>query len=599
MTLLISPNTITLWPPDSCPIPRRSRTRAAPDLGDPARYIRVDRIPIVDILERKVVKYDDNGHPHRVTEQVDEDQLRRILHNSRLRAKRGEFGIVFLGHTDDDGPELDQPPVVGYLSDYEEGIHEGVPTILASMYIDKEACSDIVLHGKQLNPSAVPRQFPRRSAEIMGIESPHAFIDSVGLLKRTPERMLGYVSSLSHLSNRCSVTCFDCPDCAEKGGRDMPATRGKRPVNPKDVRRTLAKRALGLIDALVQHAIDGEEEGMPVDDELPPEEFDEGPPDDEEELPPLGDEPEQEAEHNQEEAYLEGEDEGMEEMEGEPPMEDEESMEGEEEEPEQLCAACNGTGRAPHGVHGRPERMEHEQEHEPRPRRPRRFATQSPAEGDVESMRLEAGMAGPYTAIPKTEGDEGGRMRKPPKPKPTGTPQSLPPAARMRQDSERIGMSRFQKIVDGQAKEIEALKARLNSADQRAEQATVEQQVIQLEAEGYILDRPTEVARLSAMAPEARASEITRMRKYQSRSPVAQVPIPNFWGDTGGNTLPRQPTAQQTMELSAEDQSYGVRGWTAARFARSLETDAEYQRTEGLDRGMAAISRMRAAATDN
>src|SRR5208282_813941 len=177
----------------------QSRYRG-PNLSDSSRFVRVSQVPIIDTLERTYFKKGKNGKAVRVRESVDEDQLDVILENSRLRADRGKYSILSLGHTDDDGPETSQPHFCGYISNFEKGEYEGRPTILADIFIDRKDC----------DPSATLRQFPRRSAEVMNLEKPDGYIDIVSLLKRVPERDLGLVTH--QFSKKDNVSRFVCPD---------------------------------------------------------------------------------------------------------------------------------------------------------------------------------------------------------------------------------------------------------------------------------------------------------------------------------------------------------------------------------------------------
>lgn len=163
-----------------------------PNIRDGSRYACTYRVPVVDCLERVVTRHDHEGRPYRVTERLDEDQIRTILANTQDRAARGEYGPIFLGHTNDDGAEIDQPPLVGYLADYELGQHNGNTAILATMCLDRAECAKLKLNGEPATPEALLAQFPRRSGEIVAMEKPHGFIDSVAMMKRTRSARWGW-----------------------------------------------------------------------------------------------------------------------------------------------------------------------------------------------------------------------------------------------------------------------------------------------------------------------------------------------------------------------------------------------------------------------
>lgn len=140
-----------------------------PNLDDPKLFDRHPGVPILDVHER-------GGRV------VDEARLRLVAANSNARAARGELGLLLIGHTTEDGKEIDQPPLAGYVQNYAMGTHDGRPCILADLFYRRD------------KPEAF--DYPRRSVEVVYSDKAPAdnFIDAVALLRRTPERPLGLVS---------------------------------------------------------------------------------------------------------------------------------------------------------------------------------------------------------------------------------------------------------------------------------------------------------------------------------------------------------------------------------------------------------------------
>jgi hypothetical protein len=222
------------FPTSSSGVTVESKPRS-PRLDNPIQYRKIDKIPIIDTLERTFYKTNKAGKKVKVRESLDEKQLRVLCKNSHFRDKRGDHAILAVGHTDDEGKEADQPPFVGYASNFQMGQHNGRPAILADLYIDTEEC----------DPDRLTKQFPRRSAEIVGLSSPGGFIDIVSVLKRTPERDLGLVAHATFSSHK-NVSRFMCPDCAQEESKLADGDRKKK----------ILKNALELIKQLAENIID-------------------------------------------------------------------------------------------------------------------------------------------------------------------------------------------------------------------------------------------------------------------------------------------------------------------------------------------------------
>lgn len=205
---------------------------------DSDKYVKIAGVPILDVHERDFFRafYDESGNKtvKKVKEVVEVDQLTRLARNSQENAERGDYGLVFLGHTDDDGPEKDQPEIVGFMKNYRIGNHVDRPTIFADLYIkgDKDKAENLMF------------QFPRRSAEVIRKNHTDGYVDSLALIKRAPERSLGLIADLYH-KTKTQIDRFMCPECeAESGGQDMGAVMNDQLL--KKVSKSLVS-ALGSI----------------------------------------------------------------------------------------------------------------------------------------------------------------------------------------------------------------------------------------------------------------------------------------------------------------------------------------------------------------
>ncbi len=609
---------------DPSRIPRRGKPRP-PDLRNHRRFVRLRRVPVIDVNKRTYRKGDQV-----VEENLDHDQLQTICRNSQARADKGEYGLVLLGHTTDGGKEIDQPPVVGFLDHFRVGEHGGRPTILSDMFIYKDS-----------DPSQVLRQFPRRSAEIIGLEEPDGYVDALSLIKRAPERDLGLIThyALNHDATRdfgaavryrskSRVYRFHCPP-----GRFCPEHHEESshmPVNPRSGK--MATHLLDLLKQVVMGIIEevaepsggglGEEPGLGEPSGMEPSG-----------LEPSGMEPSglgepSGFEEGEEEGFEEGEEAEFEEEEGEEEMEPSEPSNFRYRQP------------AAHGRHERPSRHRHDPSDpsgdpsEPsEPRRLRRHerpsrnaATQTlkspkiPTRPVSKHKRLDpegqpkryddaGGMGGggsgtggsgypspqssstPFAAgrRPQVEGTKA-RLRKErevTRDEPSRT------RSRMRKDSERTAVSRYQQENSVLRERVSQLEEFVQDAKSQARQAVVERQIIQLESEGILLDREEEVARLSRFRSDKEvAREVKRMRKRYTRSPVGQPMLPNIWEDVGGAGGPdriRDLSPQEQANLDTDDQGCEIVGSGIARFAATLPAEE----TNGFmeERGMKAVSR--------
>lgn len=163
---------------------------------------------------------------------------------------------------------------------------------------------------------------------------------------------------------------------------------------------------------------------------------------------------------------------------------------------------------------------------------------------------------------------------------------------RMRQDSERTSVTRYQQENSVLRERIRRLEERAQESDRQAREALMERHIIQLESEGFILDRPAEVTRLARCANDKEVSrEIKRIRRYYRQSPVGQPPIPAVWSDMGGQSQERELTDHQVAELDTDAQGIEIVGSGIARFAASQPDDKVNGYLE--DRGIQAVSRFK------
>jgi hypothetical protein len=112
--------------------------------------------------------------------------------------------------------------------------------------------------------------------------------------------------------------------------------------------------------------------------------------------------------------------------------------------------------------------------------------------------------------------------------------------------------------------ENESLKSRLDALDTERREARIEQRVMQLEYEGYELDRPREVSRFMKLTDDEVTQEIEHIRKFYRQSPVGQPMIPGLEGDLRANDpasrVPSRFSLASVMEPGEEDSIPGQLG---------------------------------------
>ena len=495
-----------------------------PKLNDAARYARVERVPIIDTLERTYLKTTKDGNQVRIYESVDKAQLKKIFENSKRAEENGDYGLIFVGHTDDSGKETDQPPKVGYIANHQLGEHNGRPTILADVYIDKEKCRRF---GKKYFDSSFTvddllDEFPRRSAEVVALSKPVGYIDSVALLKRTPERQLGTIASQFKIKSE-SVYRFECPACKkEKMSLQSSMMEHQARQDKVKSKRDVFKSSLKLVEQLGNHLFDEEANGEPEDssESTSSELFNE--PSDEPSEPMLGEEPSMSSTAKSKMSKAGPSEPNYEEY----PSSTSSSSSSEASEPSEAS-----------GDPSHPGTKNHRKEH----REPSRM---DPSEPSKKKSKLNAGSAastpGPTTSIPKLEKSK---------------MSSHKDKSRMKDDDERISSSRFARQLEESRKLNSQLAARLDQIDAEKREAINERKLVQLQAEGYELDRAEELARFKRLnlTEEQVDEEISRFRKIVRPSPVGQSLIPSFSPDYGGASVPRQKSVMELMQPLPEE----------------------------------------------
>jgi hypothetical protein len=508
-----------------------------------------------------------------VKEEVDQAQLFRIFQNSLGRAKKGEYGLVFLGHTDDDGREVDQPPLVGFVSDYKFGSHDGRPTILADVYLDKSH-----------NPELLVSQFPRRSVEIVGKNKPDGFIDSLALLKRSPERDLGLITSLyqrSRYRNNQSVYRYMCPECAkekyEHEGSSMPDLKAKKDVarNALDLMKNLLFMLLedemggmagggggggegGEMESMgeAEESLGEAQEALGEAEEEEGEEF-AAESDEEDYAAGDGEEDRYECEDNEEDHYA---------------AEDDESENYEAEDDEEHYAAA-GFPSATTSMGGGGRMGSGKTKLQGGPKIPATSKGTSSYAPEHVRQGTTSGPGQKMEGFPPTHPHKDvvkgrGRHHRYERPRTEKD--------RMIRDQNSLQVSRYTREIQDLKAVVQGLQKENVASRKREKKATIERRLVYLQGEGYDFDVPKHVERFMRLPDEAIEAEIENIRENYSRSPVNQ-PMPLAIDDTidvGGNGLPEAGAAfprlgrpidqDQVMRKNNEK----VFGESVTRFAR-------------------------------
>ena len=192
------PATSTATPPPNRD-PAAAAAKPGPDarahadrlgLGDPARFVTIPRVPILDAHRpiKKTVKAlgavsPDN--PDGLVEMMltcEPGELEDAARNSNRRAAAGRPAILQIGHTQfEDRPEAFHPKAIGFADNFAVGDMDGVPHLFADVHYRREFREDVLTH---------PRLSVERAA---WVDPDQHTITAVALIRRPPERDLPHV----------------------------------------------------------------------------------------------------------------------------------------------------------------------------------------------------------------------------------------------------------------------------------------------------------------------------------------------------------------------------------------------------------------------
>jgi hypothetical protein len=186
-------------------------------LNDPAEWVRIPNVPAFDEHEEDIWVPEEDSKGNVVKDasgkikkrkqvwNCDESELEEICraNNERLE-KTGDLTVIAIGHTDDNAPATQQPPVVGVAKDWRVDRFgpEGKLAAVHDWYIDRhwlcdgKACSDAEAKAKA---KAFMRRYPRRSIELWRNSK---IVDPISVLgAQTPQRDLGMMLAFNSRSD--------------------------------------------------------------------------------------------------------------------------------------------------------------------------------------------------------------------------------------------------------------------------------------------------------------------------------------------------------------------------------------------------------------
>jgi hypothetical protein len=211
-----------------------------PDLDDPDLFVARRSIPILD------------EHQHSTKGDIDEGLLQLLAENSNARAEgTGNYALIFVGHTDDEGDEDDQPDVVGYARNFRVSPFMGRPCLYADLYFYKSDYKRAM-------------KYPHRSVERFRSEEDRGanFIDAIALLKRTPERDLGLLVEYARGGSLVRYS-RDLPPLGSGEVAITPDPAGTEVVMDENTMNMLVSK---IVEA-VKGVLDGSAEGPPPGDD--------------------------------------------------------------------------------------------------------------------------------------------------------------------------------------------------------------------------------------------------------------------------------------------------------------------------------------------
>lgn len=206
--------------------------------GSPAKHLPADHLahahqpPSEPAVEPPLLSADDLDDPERFHTirrvpildvhddpehgKVDEPLLRLIAKNSNDLVRRGHFPALILGHTrsKEEHDELEQPPVVGYATSFHLANFNGIPCLHADFHYrheDHEYASTFPFR-------SVERLSPNPEA---GNDDPASHcIDRIALLRTPPRRDLGVLKAAHYEQSARSLVRI-------RYARDLPAIEAK------------------------------------------------------------------------------------------------------------------------------------------------------------------------------------------------------------------------------------------------------------------------------------------------------------------------------------------------------------------------------------
>lgn len=144
-----------------------------PDFDNPKRWEIHEDLNVFAEHSRSVKGKDGRAKTVKFTK----SDLEEIVRNGNERDRIGQPCPLTLGHTDDDGPETRQPPIVGYARKFKLAYDRSLKrwVIRAHYYLRRDRAAEA-------------REYPRTSVEVWANQK---FFDPIALLKRTPQLDLG------------------------------------------------------------------------------------------------------------------------------------------------------------------------------------------------------------------------------------------------------------------------------------------------------------------------------------------------------------------------------------------------------------------------
>lgn len=158
-------------------------------ITESGEYVRISDIPLFDQHE----EWSKDGS---IVRRFNKDRLEKICAYNNAREKNtGDLCKFGHGHTIDDAPETDQPPLWGFFRNWRVKDWKGKPTIFADQYWKKRVPDG---KGGTISHEEARRNNPNRSIELWTRDPDgkpiDGYIDWVSVQRRTPARDLGLLA---------------------------------------------------------------------------------------------------------------------------------------------------------------------------------------------------------------------------------------------------------------------------------------------------------------------------------------------------------------------------------------------------------------------